>query len=113
MRPPERDLSRAPRDRRGDDGRQREAPIRRDAPSRIREAPVPQDERSKELGAMFREAQTAVRDAKKTLHKRRAEFNDEPQWLLDQYEATERHFAEMATQWQEHLGNTGRKVVRN
>ena len=73
---------------------------------------MPQDERSIELGQRFREAQTAIRDARKTLDKRKAEQGDEPQWLLDQLNEAEQRFAEVATEWSEHLANTGRKVVR-
>jgi hypothetical protein len=73
---------------------------------------VPQDEVSIELGQRFREAQNAMRDARKTLDRRKAEQGDEPQWLLDQYTEAERHFEEVATEWSEHLSRTGRKVVR-
>jgi hypothetical protein len=73
---------------------------------------VPQDERSVELGAAFREAQNALRDARKALEKRKAEFNDEPDWMLEQYAAAERRFEEAATAWAEHLETTGRKIVR-
>jgi len=73
---------------------------------------VPQDEHSIELGQRFREAQTAIRDARKTLDKRKAEHADEPQWLVDQLNEAEQRFAEVATEWSEHLANTGRKVVR-
>ncbi len=73
---------------------------------------MPQDERSVELGARFREAQNALRDARKTLDKRKAEHGDEPQWLLDAYAEAEAAFAAAATAWAEHLETTGRKVVR-
>ncbi|HEX5479384.1 MAG TPA: hypothetical protein VFY79_06645 [Dehalococcoidia bacterium] len=73
---------------------------------------MPQDERSVELGQRFREAQVAVRDARKTLEKRKTEQGDEPQWLIDEYEAAERRFEEAATEWSEHLATTGRKIVR-
>jgi hypothetical protein len=73
---------------------------------------VPQDPVSIELGAKFREAQTAVRDARKALDKRKAEAGDEPDWMLAQVEDAERRFEEAATAWSEHLSQTGRKVVR-
>ncbi len=73
---------------------------------------MPQDERSIELGAMFREAQTALRDARKALEKRKADFGDEPEWMLEQYRAAEQRFEEVSTEWSEHLSRTGRKVVR-
>lgn len=73
---------------------------------------MPQDERSIELGKAFRDAQMAVRDAKKALDKRKAEFDDEPEWMLAQYAEAERLFQEAATAWSEHLETTGRKVVR-
>ena len=76
------------------------------------EEPVPQDPRSVELGARFREAQTALRDARKTLEKRKAEHGDEPQWLLEQYAEAEQRFEEVATEWSDHLATTGRRVVR-
>ena len=76
------------------------------------EPPVPQDERSKELGGLFREAQNALRDARKTLDKRKAEFADEPQWLLEAYAEAEARFTAAATAWQDHLAATGRRVVR-
>ena len=103
------------RDRRGGvrDNHGRERPQRdRDFRPRTYEAPVPQDEHSVELGQRFREAQMAMRDAKKTLDKRKAEQGDEPQWLIEEYEAAERRFEEAATAWSEHLATTGRKVVR-
>ncbi len=84
----------------------------RDGRFRAFETPVPQDERSIELGERFRETQTALRDAKKTLDRRRAEYGDEPQWLVDQYQESERRFAQIATEWHEHLSKTGRKMVR-
>jgi ribonuclease E len=98
---------RAPRD--GRDGRDRDRDGRGRAPV---EQPVPQDPLSVELGQKFREAQTALREAKKTLDKRKAEQGDEPEWLVAQLEAAERAFAEVATAWSEHLSQTGRKVVR-
>jgi len=73
---------------------------------------VPQDERSIELGALFKEAQIALRDARKALDKRKAEFGDEPEWMLEQIQSTEKRFEEVATEWSEHLAKTGRKVVR-
>lgn len=73
---------------------------------------MPQDELSIELGAKFKEAQVALRDARKALEKRKAEFGDEPDWMLEQYQEAERAFEEAATAWTEHLGTTGRKVVR-
>lgn len=76
------------------------------------EAPVPQDERSIELGALFKEAQIALRDARKALDKRQAEFGDEPEWMLEQLRAAEQRFEAAATEWSEHLATTGRKVVR-
>jgi len=92
-----------PRDGRGRDG---------ERSARSFEPPVPQDARSIELGAAFREAQNALRDARKTLEKRKAEHGDEPEWLLAEYRATEERFAAAATAWHEHLSQTGRKVVR-
>ena len=76
------------------------------------EAPVPQDERSIELGAAFKEAQILTRDARKALAKRKAEFADEPDWMLEQLAAAEKRFEEAASAWTEHLETTGRKVVR-
>jgi len=73
---------------------------------------VPQDERSVELGAMFREAQAALRDARKALDKRKAEFDDEPDWMLEALHAAEKRFEDVATEWSEHLAKTGRKVIR-
>jgi hypothetical protein len=73
---------------------------------------VPQDPRSIELGAAFRDAQMAMRDARKALDKRRAEYNDEPEWLVEQLAAAETAFASRADEWSEHLETTGRKVVR-
>lgn len=72
----------------------------------------PPDERSLELGAAFKEAQVALRDARKALDKRRAEFNDEPEWMVAQYEEAERRFAAASDAWVEHLEQTGRKRVR-
>ena len=79
---------------------------------RIFEPPVPQDPHSVELGAAFREAQMAMRDARKALDKRRAESGDEPAWLTEQYAAAEARFAEAADAWARHLETTGRKVTR-
>jgi hypothetical protein len=76
------------------------------------EPPVPQDPRSIELGAAFREAQMAMRDARKALDKRKAEYNDEPEWLTEQLAAAEARFAAAADEWAQHLETTGRKVVR-
>lgn len=73
---------------------------------------MPQDERSIELGAAFKESQIAVRDAKKALDKRKAEFGDEPEWMVAQIEEAEQRFQAAATAWAEHLETTGRKVVR-
>ena len=76
------------------------------------EAPPPQDPVSVELGQAFRDAQAAVRDARKALDKRRAEFNDEPDWMLAQLTDAERRFEEASTLWVEHLATTGRKMAR-
>jgi hypothetical protein len=95
----------------GRDGRERRGD-RDGRGQRTYEAPVPQDERSVELGAQFREAQTAMREARKTLDKRKAEHGDEPEWLVEQYDAAVKGFEEAATEWSEHLSKTGRKVVR-
>lgn len=73
---------------------------------------MPQDERSLELGTMFKEAQLALRDARKAIEKRKADFDDEPEWMLEQYRAAEKRFEEISTEWSEHLSRTGRKVVR-
>jgi hypothetical protein len=73
---------------------------------------VPQDEVSIELGARFKECQVAIRDARKALAKRKAEFDDEPEWMAEQLAEAERAFEEAATAWTEHLEKTGRKVVR-
>jgi hypothetical protein len=96
--------------RRNDD---RGRPRGEDRGSRVFETPVPQDERSVELGALFREAQMAMRDARKALDKRKAEYNDEPDWLLEQLADTEARFTAAAEEWAAHLETTGRKVVRN
>jgi len=96
--------SREPRD-----GRERS---RRDGPSRPFEAPPPQDPMSIELGAKFREAQNAVRDARKMLDKRRAEAGDEPDWMIEQLADAERRFEEASTAWVDHLSATGRKMAR-
>ena len=74
--------------------------------------PVPQDERSIELGAAFKEAQLAMRDARKALDKRKAEFDDEPDWMREQLAAAEARFAAVADEWAAHLETPGRKVVR-
>ena len=74
---------------------------------------MPQDPRSIELGAAFRESQVAMRDARKALDKRKAEFGDEPEWLVEQLAAAEAAFAVVADEWAAHLETTGRKVVRN
>ncbi len=76
------------------------------------EVPVPQDERSIELGARFKEAQVAIRDARKALDKRKAEFGDEPEWMVEQLQQAEKQFEVVASEWVEHLETTGRKVVR-
>jgi hypothetical protein len=72
---------------------------------------APPDEMSLQLGAAFREAQAAYRDARRALEKRRAEQGDEPDWLLQQLEEAERRFEEAATAWSEHLSTTGRRRV--
>ncbi len=72
-----------------------------------------QDEQSIALGAAFKESQVALRDAKKALAKRKAEFADEPEWMLEQLVAAEKDFEEAATAWAAHLETTGRKVVRD
>jgi hypothetical protein len=76
------------------------------------EAPPPQDPVSVELGQNFREAQTAMRDARKALEKRRAEAGDEPEWMVAQLAEAERRFEEASTAWVEHLSGTGRKMAR-
>ena len=76
------------------------------------EPPVPQDEQSIELGARFKEAQVAIRDARKALDKRKAELGDEPEWMVEQLHEAERGFEAVASEWVEHLEKTGRKVVR-
>jgi hypothetical protein len=73
---------------------------------------VPQDEQSIALGAAFKESQIALRDARKALAKRKAEFSDEPEWMLEQLAAAEKSFEEAASTWTAHLETTGRKVVR-
>jgi hypothetical protein len=107
----QRDAGRGPRE-----GRAPQRPATNDQRlargPRVFEAPVPQDERSVELGAAFRETQIAMREARKALAKRKAEFDDEPQWMLDQLHETEQRFEAAATAWSEHLETTGRKVVR-
>jgi hypothetical protein len=89
----------------------RERP-RRDSGPRMMEAPPPPDPVSVELGQKFREAQAAVRDARKALDKRRAEFGDEPEWMVAQLAETERRFEDASTAWVEHLSGTGRKMAR-
>lgn len=98
---------------RSGDGRRQDGRPRQEDRPRVFETPVPQDPRSIELGAAFREAQTAMRDARKALDKRRAEFGDEPEWLVEQLTAAEARFSEAADEWAAHLETTGRKVVRN
>jgi hypothetical protein len=108
----------ARRRRRDEGGRGREGGAARERGPRAREErrgfepPVPQDPRSLELGAAFREAQQAVRDARRALEKRRAEHGDEPEWLVEQLADAERRFAAAADAWVQHLDTTGRKVVR-
>jgi hypothetical protein len=123
---PSSNIRRAPSARRDDRGTRRGADDRRprdrddrgrsrsgdDRPSRIFEPPVPQDPRSVELGAAFREAQTAMRDARKALEKRKAEYGDEPEWLAEQLAAAEARFTAAADEWAQHLETTGRKIVR-
>lgn len=106
-------VDRAPSEGRPRGGSRDRGPQReRDRGPRVLEPPVPQDERSVELGAMFREAQTARRDARKALDKRKAEFSDEPEWMLEALHAAEKRFEEVATEWSDHLAKTGRKFVR-
>jgi hypothetical protein len=88
-------------------------PRSEDRGPRVFETPVPQDERSVELGAAFREAQMAMRDARKALDKRKAEYSDEPEWLIVQLTEAEARFTAAAEAWAAHLETTGRKVVRN
>lgn len=76
------------------------------------EAPPPQDPLSIELGQKFRDTQVAVRDARKALDKRRAEFNDEPEWMLAQLAEAHDRFEEASTAWVDHLSNTGRNMAR-
>jgi hypothetical protein len=105
------------RPRRGsDDGHARDGRARTrldDRSARVFEPPAPQDPRSVELGAAFREAQAAARDARKALEKRKAEFGDEPEWLVEQLAAAEARFAAASTAWVEHLETTGRKMARS
>ena len=54
----------------------------------------------------------AMRDARKALEKRKAEFDDEPEWMREQMTAAEARFAAVADEWAAHLETTGRKVVR-
>jgi len=84
----------------------------RDNRPRVFETPVPQDELSIQLGAAFKEAQVAVRDARRALDKRGAESGDEPEWMVEQLATAEQRFEEAATAWADHLATTGRKVVR-
>ncbi len=84
----------------------------RDRAPRVFEAPVPQDEESVALGAAFKESQIAMRDARKALAKRKAEFDDAPDWMLEQLATAEKRFEEAATAWTAHLETTGRKVIR-
>ncbi|TAK55288.1 MAG: hypothetical protein EPO22_14670 [Dehalococcoidia bacterium] len=100
------------RDRQPQGGGDRDGRGSRDRGPRTLEVPVPQDERSLELGTMFKEAQLALRDARKAIEKRKADFDDEPEWMLEQYRAAEKRFEEISTEWSEHLSRTGRKVVR-
>lgn len=85
---------------------------RRESSTRLLEPPPPPDPVSLELGQAFRDAHEAVRDARKVLEKRKAEFGDEPDWMLAQLEEAERRFAEAADRWVEHLAKTGRRSVR-
>jgi hypothetical protein len=71
----------------------------------------PPDPESVELGAAFKEAHQALRDAGRAIEKRKAEQGDEPAWLLEQLEAAEQRFAEAAERWIEHLDKTGRRAV--
>ncbi len=73
---------------------------------------MPQDEVSIALGARFKETQVAIRDARKALAKRKAEFDDEPEWMAEQMAEAVAAFEVAATEWTEHLEKTGRKVVR-
>lgn len=73
---------------------------------------MPQDEASIALGAAFKASQVAMRDARKALAKRKAEFDDTPDWMLEQLASAEKHFEDAATAWADHLETTGRKVVR-
>lgn len=73
---------------------------------------MPQDPISIELGAKFKESQLVVRDARKVLAKRKAEFDDEPEWMLEQQAEAIAAFEVAATAWADHLEKTGRKVVR-
>ena len=101
------DSGRRQRDERRDGGTRQ-----RREPQRVLEPPPPPDPLSIELGQAFRDAQDALRDARKTLDKRKAELGDEPDWLLEQLRAAEQRFSEAADQWVEHLSKTGRKSVR-
>jgi hypothetical protein len=80
--------------------------------SRTLEPPVPQDPLSIELGAKFREAQIAIRDARKALEKKKAESGEAPEWMVEQLTTLEQAFEVVATEWAEHLATTGRKVIR-
>jgi hypothetical protein len=103
--------SRDGRGRRDGGGDERDRDRDRDR-GRLFEPPVPQDPVSIELGAKFREAQNALRDARKALDKRKAEFGDEPDWMSQQYADAEHAFEEAATAWHDHLSRTGRKMAR-
>jgi hypothetical protein len=102
------------RPRRDGDGRRSDGQRSRqeDRGPRSFEPPVPQDPLSIELGAAFKEAQVAMRDARKALDKRKAEAGDEPEWLAEQLAEAEARFEAASTAWVEHLETTGRKVVR-
>jgi hypothetical protein len=54
----------------------------------------------------------AVRDARKALDKRKAEFDDEPEWLVEQLREAEERFEQVATEWHDHLLTTGRRMAR-
>jgi hypothetical protein len=69
----------------------------------------PPDPRSVELGAAFKEAHQALRDAQRALDKRKAEQGDEPEWLVSQLEAAERQFAEASDAWIDFLETSGRR----
>jgi hypothetical protein len=71
----------------------------------------PPDAVSVELGAAFKEAHQALRDAVKALDKRKAEQGDEPAWLVEQLQAAEARFSESADAWTTHLEKTGRRPM--